>query len=118
MKGTPMDDNKSKQWSRFAAGLTATLIILFAALFAGIFDARVNTVESSSLFLQTDLIGFTKEVYRVDEGNNDSRFATIDVTIDSPPASPATVEFITTDGTGKAGTDYVSTSGVLTFTKG
>ena len=111
-----MDDSKSTQWSRFAAGLTATLIILFAALFAGIFDARVNTVESSSLFLQTDVISFTKEVYRVPEGNNDPRFATIDVTIDSPPANPATVEYITTDGTAKAGVDYVSTSGVLTFT--
>jgi hypothetical protein len=107
-----MDSAKPKQWSRFAAGLSVTLVVLFAALFAGIFDARANTVESSSLFLQTEVIRFTKEVYTVNEGS----VATIDVTIDPAPADSVSVEYITTDGTGRAGIDYVGTSGILTFT--
>lgn len=109
-----MDDTKPRQLSRFAAGLSVTLIVLFAALFAGIFDARFNTVESSSLNLQTEVIGFTQEVYTVNEGS----VATIDISLNQARTVPVSVEYITTDGTGRAGVDYVSASGILTFTAG
>jgi len=107
-----MDDTRPRQWSRFAAGVAVTLVVLIMALFAGIFDARMSTAESSSLFLQTNVIAFTNEVYTVDEGS----VATINVSINPAPADSASVEYITTDGTASAGVDYVSATGVLTFT--
>jgi hypothetical protein len=64
------------------------------------------------LLLQTEVIGFDQEVYTVNEGS----VATIDVSIVPAPTDDVTVEYITTDGTGRAGVDYVSASGVLTFT--
>lgn len=107
-----MDDAKPKLRSRFAAGLTVAVVVLIMALFAGILDARMSTAESSSMFLQTRVISFTNEVYTVNEGS----VATINVSISSAPANTASVEYITTDGTGSAGVDYVSASGILTFT--
>ncbi len=107
-----MDNTRPRQWSRFAASLSITLIVLLVALFAGIFDARANTVESSPAYLQTEVIGFDREVYTVNEGS----VATIDVSIIPAPNDTVTVEYITTNGTGRAGIDYVSASGVLTFT--
>ncbi|MGD8584017.1 MAG: Calx-beta domain-containing protein, partial [Chloroflexota bacterium] len=110
-----MDKTKPRQWSRFAASLSVTLIVLFVALFAGILDARANTVQSSSALsalLQTEVIGFDQGVYTVNEGS----VATIDVSIIPAPDDTVTVEYITTDGTGRAGVDYVSATGILTFT--
>jgi hypothetical protein len=108
-----MDDTKAMPWSRLAASMSATLLLLFMALFAGIFGARANTAESSPLAFQTGVISFDDDIFTVTEGS----VATIDVSISATPSESATVEYITTNGTGRAGVDYVSTSGVLTFTQ-
>jgi hypothetical protein len=47
-----------------------------------------------------------------------SSLAAFAVSLDSPSASPVTVNFATADGTAKAGSDYVATSGTLTFAPG
>src|SRR5262249_5294928 len=47
-----------------------------------------------------------------------SSLAAFAVSLDSPSASPVTVNFATADGTARAGSDYVATSGILTFALG
>jgi hypothetical protein len=44
--------------------------------------------------------------------------AAFTVSLDSPAASPVTVNYTTADGTAHAGSDYVATSGTLTFALG
>lgn len=108
-----MDNTKPRQWSRFAAGLSVTLIVLFAALFAGIFDARANTVESSPLQQNGDTVGFDDTTVSVTEGEE----ATFSVSISQAQAVTVTVNYRTFDGTGKAGIDYVFEQGTLEFTE-
>jgi predicted outer membrane repeat protein len=54
----------------------------------------------------------------VAEGNAGSTTFTFVVTLDAPSASTVSVDFATADGTATAGSDYVATSGTLTFTPG
>jgi hypothetical protein len=105
-----MDNNEPKQWSRFAAGLAATVVVLIAALFAGIFDARTNSVESASLLFQTQN-GFAQTQYEVTEGSQ----ATIVVRIETALTVTATVKYGTFDGTATVGIDYFESTGTLTF---
>jgi uncharacterized repeat protein (TIGR01451 family) len=44
--------------------------------------------------------------------------AVVTVTLDTPPAATITVDYATGDDTAVAGTDYVATSGILTFAPG
>lgn len=48
-------------------------------------------------------------------GTEDGGTATFTVTLASPVNSTVTVDYVTTDGTATGGTDYVITSGTLTF---
>jgi len=52
------------------------------------------------------------------EGNSGVTPATFTVTLSAPSTVPASVQFATADGTAKAGSDYLSTSGTLTFAPG
>jgi len=54
----------------------------------------------------------------VTEGNTGTTNATFTVTLSAASSQAATVVFATADGTATAGSDYVSTSGVLTFAPG
>ncbi len=60
-------------------------------------------------------VGFSSSAYSVDEGEG---AATITVTLDAAPLVSATVEYATADGTALAGSDYLSSSGILTFAAG
>jgi hypothetical protein len=52
------------------------------------------------------------------EGNAGFSTATFTVTLTNPNASATTVQYATANGTATAGTDYVATSGTLTFNPG
>ncbi len=52
------------------------------------------------------------------EGNSGTRLATFSVRLSQPSASSITVNYGTADGTAKAGSDYNSASGTLTFAPG
>ncbi|UCG25114.1 MAG: pre-peptidase C-terminal domain-containing protein [Chloroflexota bacterium] len=106
-----MDINEPNQWSRFAIALAVTVVVLIGALFAGIFDARANTAESSSLY-QTPDINFKQNEYTVEEGQT----AVIEVVIQPGPTVTETVSYLTTDGTAQGGVDYDPVSGILSFT--
>jgi hypothetical protein len=54
----------------------------------------------------------------VTEGNSGTVSAVFTVTLSAPPVQTVTVEYVTGDGTAHAGSDYVSTSGVLSFPTG
>lgn len=52
------------------------------------------------------------------EGNAGTRYALVSVTLDAPSRQTVAVRYATVDGTAKAGSDYRSTSGKLTFAPG
>jgi probable HAF family extracellular repeat protein len=54
----------------------------------------------------------------VTEGNSGTRNAVFTVNLSAASAVPVTVQYATVDGTATAGSDYVATSGVLTFAPG
>src|SRR5207344_1034441 len=54
----------------------------------------------------------------VSEGNSGTTPATFTVTLTGSTALPVTVNYATADGTGKAGVDYQSATGALTFAPG
>src|SRR5258708_4107171 len=54
----------------------------------------------------------------VAEGNSGSTLATFTARLTQPSASAVTVAYSTADGTAKAGSDYGSASGTLTFAPG
>jgi Calx-beta domain-containing protein len=54
----------------------------------------------------------------VTEGNSGIVTATFQVNLSAPSTQPVTVTFITANGTANAGTDYVGTSGTITFDPG
>ena len=105
-----MDNSEPGQWSRFAIGLSVSTVVLVVALFAGIFDARIRSVESASPHFQTQN-GFTETQYTVTEGST----TTIVVRIESALTVSATVRYSTFDGTATEGIDYFESSGTLTF---
>src|SRR6185503_6945337 len=54
----------------------------------------------------------------VTEGNSSMSNAVFTVSLSAPSALPVTVNYTTADGTAVAGSDYVSTNGLLTFAPG
>ena len=55
---------------------------------------------------------------RVREGNSGNANATFTVTLSSAQSVPVTVDYATVDGTARSGSDYIATSGTLTFERG
>ena len=54
----------------------------------------------------------------VDEGNSGTTPAVFTISLAGSTQLPVTVSYATADGTGKAGTDYQSANGTLTFNPG
>jgi hypothetical protein len=54
----------------------------------------------------------------VKEGNGGTTNATFTVNLSAPSAVPVTVDYATIDGTATAGSDYLATSGTLTYAPG
>jgi hypothetical protein len=54
----------------------------------------------------------------VKEGNDGTSNATFTVNLSAPSAVPVTVDYSTIDGTATAGSDYLATSGTLTYAPG
>lgn len=54
----------------------------------------------------------------VTEGNSGTVTATLTVTLDKPSGSPLTVNYATADGTATGGSDYVASTGSVTFAPG
>ena len=54
----------------------------------------------------------------VNEGNSGTTPAVFTVTLSGSTSLPVTVNYATADGTGKAGVDYQSATGALTFAPG
>ncbi|QXW19640.1 autotransporter domain-containing protein [Comamonas aquatica] len=52
------------------------------------------------------------------EGNSGTTTFTFTVTLSAPSAQPVTVNYATANGTAQAGSDYVASSGTLTFSPG
>src|SRR5205807_2377511 len=55
---------------------------------------------------------------RLSEGNSGTKTFTYPVNLSNPSVQTLTVDFTTADGTALAGSDYVATSGTLTFPPG
>ncbi|HEX3146257.1 MAG TPA: Calx-beta domain-containing protein [Pyrinomonadaceae bacterium] len=56
--------------------------------------------------------------FRATEGNSGTKVFTIPVTLSNASVQTVSVNYTTADGTATAGSDYVATSGTLTFTPG
>src|SRR5262249_57672491 len=52
------------------------------------------------------------------EGNTGTTPVTVTVTLTGATAVPASVDYMTVDGTATAGSDYIAASGTLTFAPG
>ncbi len=54
----------------------------------------------------------------ITEGNTGTKTVAVTVTLSTPSATPVTVSYATGGGTSTSGTDYLSISGILTFSPG
>ena len=72
------------------------------------------SADSRNAALFQTSTGFKNSTYTVTEGG----IISIDVELSPTSNSVVTVEYLTLDGTAKAGVDYVSASGTLTFPVG
>src|SRR5262249_15431129 len=86
------------------------------------FGASLGTPSSATLTIQEDndastplTVEFASASYTTGETSGS---ATITVQLNGTPSQSVTVHYQTSDGTGKAGTDYTSVSGTLTFSAG
>lgn len=100
--------------------LSAGLVLVFALLVGliatfGSASASASAVDhrNASLF-QTPSIGFKNTSFSVTEGG----IISIDVELSSTSTTTITVEYLTLNGTAKAGVDYISAAGVLTYLPG
>jgi hypothetical protein len=88
--------------------------------FTGIFKSATVTMngpitETATFGGQDTTMQFSASSYSANESDG---FATITVTRLGDPNSAPVVAYVTSNGTGKEGRDYVSSQGILTFAKG
>lgn len=74
--------------------------------------------NQSAALVATALGSLSVGSVSVAEGNSGTRTLTFTVTLSSASVQTVTVDFATVDGTALAGSDYVATSGTLTFAPG
>ncbi|MFL7790658.1 MAG: Calx-beta domain-containing protein [Anaerolineae bacterium] len=109
------DYDPDDQFEYLAAGEQATDTLTYTVSDGnGGTDTAVVTITINGVN-EEPAVGFDRPVYSEDE---DVGLATFTVTLDAASASIVTVDYATSDGTAKAGSDYVSASGTLTFTPG
>ncbi len=75
----------------------------------------VNNRTQAVVTVRWPRVGFSSNVYSVTE---DAGIATITVLLDAAPHKRVSVQYRTADNVALAGSDYISRSGVLTFTPG
>jgi hypothetical protein len=81
-------------------------------------DANIGDGHGQGTILNDDPVQFTITGTSVVEGNAGQAVATFAVDLSMPSDGVITVDFATADGTATAESDYVATSGTLTFVAG
>ncbi|WP_408589829.1 cadherin-like domain-containing protein [Novosphingobium sp.] len=74
--------------------------------------------SQSAGFVQTPLGSLGVDSPSIAEGNSGTKVLTFTVTLSSASVQTVTVNYATADGSATAGSDYVATSGTLTFAPG
>ena len=77
----------------------------------GLSDAFIGRIDLSGLTLSIGNVAVT-------EGNTSTRTASFSVTLSAASAQMVAVDYATANGSATAGSDYVATSGTLTFAPG
>jgi PKD repeat protein len=102
-------------------GLTATLILSPGTYYWSVqavdaaFAGSAFASEGSFAIVGIPDVQFSSSASSVDENEGT---VTLTVTLSATSTESITVEYITSDGTAVAGSDYITTSGVLTFAPG
>jgi hypothetical protein len=103
---------------------TATFNLTFSTPLAGsqlitatATDPAGNTSEFSQAFAVTvpNLPSLSINDVQLTEGNTDTKAFTFNVSLSAASSSPVTVQYTTSPDSAKAGEDYITTSGTLTF---
>ncbi|HVF66196.1 MAG TPA: FG-GAP-like repeat-containing protein [Pyrinomonadaceae bacterium] len=109
----------SATWTvRLTAALPADQTALIAELSAGTFKATASPTEAlfdNYLLSPTPRVQFSATAYGVNESDGTARVQVIRTGSDE---STAAVNFATSDGTARAGSDYTATSGTILFQTG
>lgn len=109
-----MNHTRPKRLLRFSLGVLVMVLLLIAAIAALDTTSVAADVNLAAPQAQANrLIGFEFQNYVVSEAAGK---ATIGVVINQSPVTTSTIEYLTVDGTAKAGVDYIATSGTLSFT--
>jgi CSLREA domain-containing protein len=114
--GSPALDNGS-----LAAGVTTDQRGLMRPFDIGSIPPASNGNDSDIGAFEAQTVpppGILINDVAVAEGGAGTSTATFNVTLTAASAQPVTVQFATADGTATAGSDYVATSGTLTFNPG
>ncbi len=99
--------------STLVADMTSTAVATITSP-AEVLAERNNNTGSASLSVKLPRVSLvTDDWYYKLMGN-----AVVTVTLDVPAATTITINYAASDGTALAGTDYLATAGVLTFTPG
>ncbi len=108
MKRLRMTTNNMLRLALFGVAVFMVAVMLFYGNYPQQAEAAPNQLSN----FQISFVG-NPPVYGVTEGS------TVNITVRIDPAITttitATVQYLTTDGTGRAGVDYIATSGTLTF---
>jgi hypothetical protein len=81
-------------------------------------DSLLGLAASRLLSNQPGLPGMSVSDLSIVEGNTGSKSATVTITLSKAASTPITVNYGTFDGTARAGEDYVSGSGTVSFAAG
>ncbi len=101
--------------SRFRLSTGKILPVALCSVLLMVISAISASASSNSApMFQTPSSGFKNSTYTVAEGG----IISIEVELSPTADQTATVEYLTLDGTARAGVDYVSASGTLTFSIG
>ena len=92
----------------------------FVVNLSGPANAVIGDAQGQATVTNDDAVGSSLSINDVNvaEGNSGTRTATFTVTLAPASTQPVTVAYATANGTAAAGSDYVATSGTLTFAPG
>src|SRR5262249_51789922 len=90
----------------------------FTVTLSGAVGAVIANAQGIGTIIDNDLPSITIGDVTVSEGNSGVTTATVTVSLSSASTQTVTVAYATSDGTATGGSDYVTTSGTLTFSPG
>src|SRR5439155_612222 len=98
--------------------LNEAFLVNLSNIQAGGREVTIANAQGQGTIVNDDAAHLSINDVTVTEGNSGTTLANFTVTLDAAVDTAATVDFATADDTAQAGSDYIATTGTLTFAAG